>query len=44
MKMIKSKVLILCSSVFFISLPNLASAQSSLFSKNESAQKQWVGQ
>ena len=44
MKMIKSKVLILCSSVFLISLPNLASAQSSLFSKNESAQKQWVGQ
>lgn len=44
MKMIKSKVLILCGSIFLVSLPNLTNAQSSLFSKNESAQKQWVGQ
>ena len=44
MKMIKSKVLILCGSLFLVSLPNLTNAQSSLFSNNESAQKQWVGQ
>lgn len=44
MKMIKSKVLILCGSIFLVSLPNLTNAQSSLFSKNESSQKQWVGQ
>ncbi|WP_165382394.1 peroxiredoxin [Acinetobacter halotolerans] len=44
MATIKSKVLILCSSLILLSAPSLGSAQSTLFSKQNTAQKEWVGQ
>ena len=44
MKIIKSKVLMLCSSLLFLSTPSLSTAQNTLFSKQDTAQKQWVGQ
>ncbi|WP_171065300.1 peroxiredoxin [Acinetobacter sp. NIPH 298] len=44
MATIKSKVLILCSSLILLSAPNLSSAQNTLFSKQNTAQKEWVGQ
>ena len=44
MNTIKSKVLILCSSLVLLSTPSLTTAQSTLFSKQDTAQKQWVGQ
>ncbi|WP_171063455.1 peroxiredoxin [Acinetobacter sp. CIP-A165] len=44
MATIKSKVLILCSSLILLSAPSLSSAQNTLFSKQNTAQKEWVGQ
>lgn len=44
MATIKSKVLILCSSLILLSAPSLISAQNTLFSKQNTAQKEWVGQ
>ena len=44
MNTIKSKVLIVCSSLLLWSAPSLSSAQNSIFSKQNTAQKEWVGQ
>ncbi|MEC8568220.1 MAG: redoxin domain-containing protein, partial [Pseudomonadota bacterium] len=44
MNTIKSKVLILCSSLFLMTYPSLTVAQSNLFSSKNTAQKEWVGQ
>ena len=44
MNTIKSKVLIVCSSLLLWSAPSLSSAQNSIFSKQNIAQKEWVGQ
>nr|WP_277602802.1 peroxiredoxin [Acinetobacter sp. NIPH 1852] len=44
MATIKSKVLILCSSLILLSAPSLSSAQNTLFSKQNTPQKEWVGQ
>ena len=44
MNTITSKVLILCSSLVLLSTASLTTAQSTLFSKQDTAQKQWVGQ
>lgn len=44
MNTIKSKVLILCSSLFLMTSPSLTVAQSNLFSSKNTAQKEWVGQ
>ncbi|WP_436861038.1 peroxiredoxin [Acinetobacter haemolyticus] len=43
MNTIKSKVLIVCSSLFLLTTPSLSSAQNTLFSKQKTAQKEWVG-
>jgi peroxiredoxin Q/BCP len=43
MNTIKSKGLVLCSSLFLLGTPMLSSAQSTLFSKQDTAQKEWVG-
>lgn len=43
MNTIKSKVLIVCSSLFLLTTPSLSSAQNTLFSKQNTAQKEWVG-
>lgn len=43
MNTIKSKVLIVCSSLFLLTTPSLSTAQSTLFSKQNTAQKEWVG-
>lgn len=44
MNTIKSKVLIVCSSLLLWSAPSLSSAQNSIFPKQNIAQKEWVGQ
>ena len=44
MNTIKSKVLIVCSSLLLWSAPSLSLAQNSIFSKQNTAQKEWVGQ
>ena len=44
MNTIKSKVLIVCSSLLLWSAPSLSLAQNSIFSKQDTAQKEWVGQ
>lgn len=43
MNTIKSKVLIVCSSLFLLTTPSLSTAQITLFSKQSTAQKEWVG-
>ncbi|NAS09115.1 peroxiredoxin [Acinetobacter haemolyticus] len=43
MNTIKSKVLIVCSSLFLLTTPSLSTAQNTLFSKQSTAQKEWVG-
>ena len=44
MNTIKSKVLIVCSSLLLWSAPSLSLAQNSIFSKQNTAQKEWIGQ
>ena len=44
MNTIKSKVIILCSLFFLLGIPSLSTAQTSIFSKQNTAQKEWVGQ
>jgi peroxiredoxin Q/BCP len=44
MNTIKSKVIILCSSFFLLGIPSLSTAQTSIFSKQNTAQKEWIGQ
>ena len=44
MNTIKSKVIILCSLFFLLGIPSLSTAQTSIFSKQNTAQKELVGQ
>ena len=44
MNTIKSKVIILCSLFFLLGIPSLGTAQTSIFSKQNTDQKEWVGQ
>lgn len=44
MNTIKSKILALGSSLILLSTPSLSTAQNGLFAKQDTSQKQWVGQ
>ena len=44
MNAIKCKVFMLSSALLLLAAPSLSSAQTSIFSKQDTAQKQWVGQ